>query len=126
MTTCSAVTTATTPRLQSGDVVFVPAHWTRVQLAGEVIRPAIYELRPGREPARPTRGGREGFGAKALRRRVQIDRILPPAQREPGGRDRVVLDLASDQFIDGLGLGLSACPWRFGDGAGTWPNGAGI
>jgi protein involved in polysaccharide export with SLBB domain len=89
-------------RLQTGDVVFVPARWTRVKVAGEVIRPAIYELRPG-ETLRDLLQAAGGFGVKALRRRVQIDRILPPAQREPGGRDRVVLDLASDQFLDGLG-----------------------
>ena len=30
--------------LQSGDVVFVPVHGPRVKVAGEVVRPAIYEL----------------------------------------------------------------------------------
>src|SRR5690606_36436536 len=35
------------PALQPGDVVFVPIHGPRVMLAGEVMRPAIYELRPG-------------------------------------------------------------------------------
>jgi protein involved in polysaccharide export with SLBB domain len=41
---------------------------------------------------------------------VQVDRILPPAQRLPGGRDRVVLDLASDQFIDGFGPPFTMAP----------------
>ncbi|MEO7454780.1 MAG: polysaccharide biosynthesis/export family protein, partial [Gemmatimonadaceae bacterium] len=35
------------PRLQSGDVVFVPVHGARVRVVGEVIRPATYELRKG-------------------------------------------------------------------------------
>ena len=51
-----------------------------------------------------------GSRPAALRRRVQIDRILPPAQRQPGGRDRVVLDLASDQFTDGLGPPFPMAP----------------
>jgi len=89
-------------RLQTGDVVFVPARWTRVKIAGEVIRPAIYELRPG-ETLRDLLQAAGGFTAQAVRRRVQIDRVLPAAQREPGERDRVVIDLASDQFQDGLG-----------------------
>src|SRR2546430_17337174 len=33
-------------RLQTGDVVFVPVHGTRVQVTGGVLRPAIYELGP--------------------------------------------------------------------------------
>jgi protein involved in polysaccharide export with SLBB domain len=89
-------------RLQNGDVVFVPARFIRVKITGEVIRPAIYELRPG-ETLRDMLQAAGGFAHDALRKRVQIDRILPPAQRQPGGRDRVVLTLESDQFIDGLG-----------------------
>src|SRR5881275_883237 len=34
-------------RLQTGDVVFVPVHGTRVQVTGAVTRPAIYDLKPG-------------------------------------------------------------------------------
>ena len=32
-------------RLQSGDVVFVPVHGTRVRIVGEIVRPATTELR---------------------------------------------------------------------------------
>ncbi|HTS89297.1 MAG TPA: SLBB domain-containing protein [Gemmatimonadales bacterium] len=95
-------------RLENGDVVFVPSRWVRVKIVGEVIRPAIYELRPG-ESLRDLLTDAGGFGAFALRRRVQIDRILPPAQRGPG-RDRVVLDLDSDQFVDGLGPAFPMVP----------------
>src|SRR5205807_8038529 len=31
-------------RLETGDVVFVPVHGTRVQVTGAVVRPAIYDL----------------------------------------------------------------------------------
>src|SRR5438309_3887155 len=34
-------------RLETGDVVFVPVHGTRVQISGAVRRPAIYELKSG-------------------------------------------------------------------------------
>ena len=96
-------------RLQNGDVVFVPTRFVRVKITGEVIRPAIYELRPG-ETLRDMLQAAGGFAHDALRRRVQIERILPPAQRQPGGRDRVVLSLESDQFIDGLGPAFPLAP----------------
>jgi protein involved in polysaccharide export with SLBB domain len=90
-------------------VVFVPVRGTQVKVTGEVIRPAIYELTPD-ETLRDLLRAAGGFQATALRRRVQIDRILPPAQRQPGGRDRVVLDVSSDQFTDGLGPPLPMAP----------------
>lgn len=96
-------------RLENGDVVFVPVRGTQVKVAGKVIRPAIYELREP-ETLRELLQTAGGFDATALRRRVQIDRILPPAQREPGGRDRVVIDLASDQFTDGGGPAFAMAP----------------
>src|SRR2546425_1132888 len=34
-------------RLETGDVVFVPVHGTRAEIAGAVVRPAAYELKPG-------------------------------------------------------------------------------
>lgn len=89
-------------RLENGDVVFVPPRLNQVKIAGEVVRPAIYELRPG-ETLRELLQASGGFGARALRARVQIDRILAPLERAPGGRDRVVIDLASNQFVDGVG-----------------------
>ena len=45
-----------------------------------------------------------GFTATAARRRVQIERrIVPPAQRAPGGRDRTVTEIVSDEFLTGTG-----------------------
>ena len=89
-------------RLETGDVVFVPVHGPQAKVTGAVVRPAIYELKPG-ETLRDLLRAAGGFDARALRRRVQIDRILPPSRRGPLGRDRVVIDLASDQFVDGMG-----------------------
>ncbi|MGQ0703341.1 MAG: SLBB domain-containing protein [Gemmatimonadales bacterium] len=87
-------------RLENGDVVFVPVRGSIVRVTGRVVRPAEYELKPG-ETLRELIASAGGFEATALQRRVQIDRILPPAQRQPGGRDRVVLDLGPEQFADG-------------------------
>lgn len=96
-------------RLETGDVVFVPVLATQVKVAGKVVRPALYELREG-ETLRDLLLYAGGFAPEALRRRVQVDRILPPAQRGPGGRDRVVLDIASDQFTDGSGPAFALAP----------------
>lgn len=89
-------------RLQTGDVVFVPVRGARMKVTGEILRPAIYELKQG-QTLRDLIAAAGGFTAEALRRRVQIYRVLPPERRLPGGRDRVVIDLPSDQFSDGAG-----------------------
>ncbi|MES2178525.1 MAG: SLBB domain-containing protein [Gemmatimonadota bacterium] len=99
------------PRLQSGDVIFVPVHGPRVRLHGEVVRPATYELRRGETLADAIRAA-GGFTANAVRRRVQISRVLPPAQRDTTDRARVIIDIASDQFTSGFG---PAYPMEPGD-----------
>jgi polysaccharide export outer membrane protein len=89
-------------RLQNGDVIFVPVHGPHIRISGAVVRPAIYELKPG-ETLRDLLRAAGGFEAGALGERVQIHRILPAQHREPGGRERVVIDLGADQFTDPLG-----------------------
>lgn len=98
-------------RLESGDVIFVPVRGTWATVTGEVVRPASYELREG-ESLRDLMAAAGGFRAAASLQRVQVDRILPPSDRAPGGRDRVVLDLGPDQFTDGAG---PAFPVQTGD-----------
>jgi protein involved in polysaccharide export with SLBB domain len=66
-------------------------------MTGRVVRPAIYELVPG-ETMRDLINAAGGFDPTALRRRVQIDCILPPAQRTTDGKDRVVLDIPASEF----------------------------
>ena len=56
-----------------------------VQVAGKVIRPAIYEMKPG-ETLRDVLGFAGGFDPSASEARVQINRVLPPESRGPGGR----------------------------------------
>jgi len=98
-------------RLESGDVVFVPVRGKRVTIGGRIVRPAIYELKPN-ESLRDVIRGAGGFEPDALRSRVQIHRILPPVDRDPGGSDRVVIEVTSDEFLDGDG---PAFPMEPGD-----------
>ena len=94
--------TAHDVRLNNSDLVFVPVHGPRVRIVGEIARPATYEIRPNETLADALRFA-GGFTAAAARRRVQIERIVPPAQRAPGGRDRVVTEIVSDEFVTGSG-----------------------
>jgi polysaccharide biosynthesis/export protein len=97
------------PRLINGDLVFVPIHGPRVRIVGEIARPATYEMRPNENLADALRFA-GGFTATAARRRVQIERIVPPAQRLPGGRDRIVTDIVSDEFVSGGGPSVAVMP----------------
>jgi polysaccharide export outer membrane protein len=96
-------------RLSNGDVVFVPVHSAFVRVAGKVTRPAIYETKSG-ETLRELIGFAGGFDPSAYQARVQIHRILPPASRVQGGRARVVIDVAADQFVDGLAPPVPMAP----------------
>jgi protein involved in polysaccharide export with SLBB domain len=96
-------------RLANGDLVFVPIHGTRVRIVGEVARPATYEMRPNETLADALRFA-GGFTATAARRRVQIERIVPPSLRAAGGRDRIVTDIVSDQFVSGVGPSVAVLP----------------
>lgn len=89
-------------RLTTGDLIFVPVHGPRVRIVGEINRPATYEIRPGETLADALRFA-GGFTATAARRRVQIERVVPPEQRTLGGRDRIVTEIVSDELTSGLG-----------------------
>ena len=87
-------------RLENGDIVFVPVHGPQVRIAGEVTRPATYELKGG-ETLADLVAAAGGFSATAGRQRLQIERITPPSQRSGAGRDRVLLQVTSDQLAGG-------------------------
>ncbi|TMQ50925.1 MAG: hypothetical protein E6K71_01445, partial [Candidatus Eisenbacteria bacterium] len=80
-------------RLQSGDIVFVPPIGKTIAILGEIHRPAIYEMRLG-ERFHDLLGLSGGVLATALLDRMQIDRIVPFAQRDSlHGMDRIALDM---------------------------------
>ncbi|HEX7050699.1 MAG TPA: SLBB domain-containing protein [Longimicrobiales bacterium] len=97
-------------RLEQGDIIFVPPAGPQVRVEGAVHRPAIYELAEG-DDLRDAIGFAGGFEADAVVQRVQIDRILPPAERRPGV-DRVLVDVDVTRF---LGDTTAAFPLRDGD-----------
>jgi protein involved in polysaccharide export with SLBB domain len=82
------------PRLQSGDVIFVPVRGPRVRVHGEVVRPGTYELSRAESLTDLLRAA-GGFTADASRQRVQVSRVLPPSQRDTTDRARVVIDVTA-------------------------------
>ena len=96
-------------RLRNGDIVFVPIHGPRVRIVGEIARPATYEMKPG-EQLDDAIGFAGGFKPTAGRARVQIERIIPPTERTPGGTARIVTEIISDQFATGTGPAVPVHP----------------
>jgi protein involved in polysaccharide export with SLBB domain len=82
------------PRLESGDVVFVPTRGSAVRVIGEINRPGTYELQSGESLVDLVRAA-GGFRPTAVPSRVQIERILPAPQRRDAGAARVVLDVST-------------------------------
>ena len=75
--------------LESGDVIFVPVRGPLVAVTGRVVRPAIYEVKPG-ETLRDVIADAGGLDANAIAGRIQVHRILP---RGTEGQ-RVVIDVS--------------------------------
>jgi protein involved in polysaccharide export with SLBB domain len=96
-------------RLQTGDIIFIPIHGPRVRVQGEVMRPATYELKDGESLADVIKAA-GGFTAEAAQRRVMVERILPPGQRAPDGRDRVVLDVPAERLASADGKPVNMEP----------------
>jgi len=109
---------ASSVRLQSGDVVFVPVHSGLIKVAGEIARPAVYELLPG-ETLRDLIEYAGGFGPAAYQARVRIHRIMPAASRGMPGNARVVVDVSPDQ----LAGAVPAVPMAPGDSVTVLPVG---
>jgi protein involved in polysaccharide export with SLBB domain len=79
-------------RLETGDVIYVPLHGTRAQITGAVLRPAVYELKPGETLADLARAA-GGFRADAALARLSIHRIVPLPERGSGPFPRAVVDV---------------------------------
>src|SRR2546427_5322463 len=79
-------------RLETGDVVFVPVHGTRVQVTGAVVRPATYELARGETLAdllHDAGGVRPGGSL----RRGGVERVLAAPERGAQTTARVTIDI---------------------------------
>ncbi len=87
-------------RLQSGDVVFVPPVGTRVAVAGEVNRPAIYEYR-GAANVEDVIGLAGGLKPTAYRAGVKIERLDPGAGLQVLAADQESADGRSLKVADG-------------------------
>ncbi len=79
------------PRLEQGDVVFVPVAERRVQIDGAIVRSGIYELGEGDVLGNLLEFA-GGLTPSASGTRVQIERVLPPEQQQEG-LNRVLLDI---------------------------------
>ncbi|MBI4499827.1 MAG: SLBB domain-containing protein [Gemmatimonadetes bacterium] len=86
-------------RLAPGDVIRVPVHGPRVKVAGEIMRPAVYELKTG-ETLRDAVKLAGGLTPYAATETATIDRVLPPHQRPEPGYMRTVLNASLDQVTD--------------------------
>jgi protein involved in polysaccharide export with SLBB domain len=91
-------------RLEQGDVIFVPVVGSQVTVTGSVRRPAIYEIK-GNESLVDAVAFAGGVEAQAAVERIQIDRILPPGQRQPG-RERTLIDVALADLTQGRAISL--------------------
>jgi polysaccharide biosynthesis/export protein len=96
-------------RLETGDIVFVPVHDARVKVTGEVVRPAIYELKSTETLADALKAA-GGFTPEAARRRVQITRFLAAPNQPNAVPSRVVIDVASADLATGYGPPIPILP----------------
>ncbi|HEX4683674.1 MAG TPA: SLBB domain-containing protein, partial [Gemmatimonadaceae bacterium] len=84
-------------RLENGDNIFVPPRGPQVRIAGYVLRPATYEVKPNETISDVIRMA-GGFAEIADVRALQVERILPPAERTTAGSDRRIISVPSDLF----------------------------
>ncbi|MBT4483026.1 MAG: hypothetical protein HOC71_05030 [Candidatus Latescibacteria bacterium] len=84
-------------RLQFNDIVFIPPRKISVGIQGEILRPAIYELKDG-ESLTDLINFAGGYKSTAYAFRAQIDRIEPLFMREKGTTERVLLDVDITQI----------------------------
>src|SRR3989441_5661284 len=83
-------------RLETGDVIFVPIHESRVRVKGAVLRPAVYELKAGETPGR-LRKDPGGIRPEAALERVTVLRILGAPERgtQAMARQAIIVPLPS-------------------------------
>ncbi len=86
-------------RLQNNDVIFIPARKKSVAVQGEVLRPAIYELKEN-ENFQSLLQFAGGVKATGYAGRAQIERIIPFNQRQNFGPEREVVDVDLSVYVN--------------------------
>jgi polysaccharide export outer membrane protein len=79
-------------RLETGDVIFVPIHESRVRLRGAVLRPAVYELKTGETLVDLVKAA-GGFRPDAALERLKVERVLPADERGAQTTAHVTIDV---------------------------------
>jgi polysaccharide biosynthesis/export protein len=79
-------------RLQDGDIVFVKTIGTRAAITGNVIRPAIYELKPN-ETLKDILLMCGGLQVNAYYDRAHVERIIPFSERKHYEKNMLDLDM---------------------------------
>lgn len=87
------------PRMQNGDVVFVPAVGKQATIQGPVRREAVFELKEG-EGLHDLIRFAGGLLPEASLATANVSRILPPSQRSQG-TERVVVDVPLNSVLSG-------------------------
>jgi protein involved in polysaccharide export with SLBB domain len=85
-------------RLQNNDMVFVPPRGKTISVLGEVLRPAIYELRQG-ENLKKLFDFAGGLKATAYTGRVQVSRIKPFEQRRKFELEKELIDVDLTELL---------------------------
>ncbi|MFN8179874.1 MAG: SLBB domain-containing protein [bacterium] len=86
-------------RLENDDTIFIPARGPRMTVKGEVRTPGLYEMRDG-ETLKDLVETSGGLTETAFEGRIQVQRILTPAEQEGSKDDRKVFDRAWAQASD--------------------------
>ena len=86
-------------RLQLDDTIFLPKRGKTVSIQGEINRQAIYELKKG-EGLKDLIEIAGGLRVSAYMNRAQIDRIVPPGDRDALGMDRMFIDVDLGQILE--------------------------
>src|SRR2546426_977380 len=79
-------------RLETGDVIVVPIHESRVRVKGAVLRPAVYELKAGETLVELVKAA-GGFRPIAALERLKVQRVLPADERGAQTTARVTIDV---------------------------------
>lgn len=85
-------------RLQDNDMIFVPPRGKTVTIKGEVLRPAIYELKD-EENLSKLISYAGGLKTTAYLGRIQVNRIIPFAERKNFELERKVIDINIDSLL---------------------------